>query len=81
MNKAMSYSLSSAWARREHEECGCDWLLELCISLFLSLRNFFQALITPFQWEKKYCFCLSLLGRRSFSSSLFRFTAQEAAVK
>lgn len=53
MNKAVSYSLSSAWARREHEECGCDWLLELCISLFLSLRNFFQALIMPFQWKEK----------------------------
>lgn len=63
------------------DERGCDWVVELCMNLFLFLRNFPQALITSFQLKKKYCFCLSLPGRKDFSSTLCSFSAQEVANK
>lgn len=34
-----------------------------------------------FSVKKKYCFCLSLLGRKDFSSTLCSFSAQEVANK
>ena len=34
-----------------------------------------------FSVKKKYCFCLSLRGRKDFSSTLCSFSAQEAANK